>query len=268
MQFENAMPVYGMWTLTTTILTDKGNNMKRNIDLKEISDGKLYTERDMVKAGCNDCKGCFACCTGMGESIVLDPLDMYRLTCGAGLSVEELFGQYLELHVVDGLTLPNLRMAEATDQAVITEDTAQFTGETLQEHREGYCSFLNAQGRCSIHPHRPGICRIFPLGRIYENGDFKYFLQTGECKSTIHTKVKVDKWIDVDNVRANHEFLNTWHYFLNDLEAQLGNLEDMELARKLNLLLLQTFYLTPYDAQRDFYRQFRERHERFLGLMA
>lgn len=235
--------------------------MKRNVDLKEISDGKLYTERDMVKAGCNDCKGCYACCTGMGESIVLDPLDMYRLTCGAGLSVEQLFGQYLELHVVDGLTLPNLRME-------VEQTTAGLPPQSSEDAREGSCSFLNEQGRCSIHPHRPGICRIFPLGRIYQDGDFQYFLQTGECRSQIHTKVKVDKWIDVDNVRANHEFLNTWHYFLNDLEARLGNLEDMELARRLNLLLLQTFYLTPYDADRDFYIQFRERHSSFEQLLS
>lgn len=243
--------------------------MKRNVDLKEISDGRLYEEKDMVKAGCNDCKGCFACCTGMGESIVLDPLDMYRLTCGAGLSVEELFGQYLELHVVDGLTLPNLRMTVAGEQAARTMgDSTTLQGVNTREQREGRCSFLNEQGRCSIHPHRPGICRIFPLGRIYEKGDFKYFLQIGECRSSIHTKVKVEKWTDADNVRANHEFLNTWHYFLNDLEERIGNLEDMELARRLNLLLLQTFYLTPFDGTRDFYEQFRERHGGFLSLLA
>ena len=30
--------------------------MEREIDLKEISDGKLYEANDMVKAGCDDCK--------------------------------------------------------------------------------------------------------------------------------------------------------------------------------------------------------------------
>ncbi len=216
--------------------------MKRYVDIKEISDGKLYTERDMVKAGCNDCKGCYACCCGMGESIVLDPLDMYRLTCGAGLSVEELFASHLELHVVDGVTLPNLRMDVGAEER---------------------CSFLDEQGRCSIHAHRPGICRIFPLGRIYENGDFKYFLQVGECKSPIHTKVKVDKWIAADNVKANHDYLNQWHALLGSLEERLAGLTDMDLARKLNIGLLQIFYLTPYDGERDFYEQFGVRLEQF-----
>ena len=49
--------------------------MKRQVTMEEISDGKLYTSNDLVKADCGDCEGCHACCTGMGSSIVLDPLD-------------------------------------------------------------------------------------------------------------------------------------------------------------------------------------------------
>lgn len=54
--------------------------MLRNVDLSEISDGKLYDANDMVKADCKGCEGCSACCRGMGKSIVLDPLDVHRLT--------------------------------------------------------------------------------------------------------------------------------------------------------------------------------------------
>ena len=64
--------------------------MKREVDLKEISDGNLYGPNDMVKADCGDCKGCSACCQGMGESIILDPYDVYRLTKGLNLSFEAL----------------------------------------------------------------------------------------------------------------------------------------------------------------------------------
>ncbi len=35
--------------------------MRRNIRLEEISDGRLYTANDMVKADCRDCEGCSAC---------------------------------------------------------------------------------------------------------------------------------------------------------------------------------------------------------------
>lgn len=48
--------------------------MLREINLAEVSDGKLYTSRDMVKAGCDDCRGCCDCCKEMGKSVVLDPM--------------------------------------------------------------------------------------------------------------------------------------------------------------------------------------------------
>ena len=38
--------------------------MKRQVTMEEISDGKLYTSNDLVKADCGDCEGCHACCTG------------------------------------------------------------------------------------------------------------------------------------------------------------------------------------------------------------
>ena len=83
--------------------------MRREIDLKEISDGRLYTENDLVKAGCGDCQGCSACCRGMGTSIVLDPLDIFRLTTQLEMTFEQLLQKYAELNVVDGVILPNDR---------------------------------------------------------------------------------------------------------------------------------------------------------------
>lgn len=64
--------------------------MERNVTMAEISDGKLYSRDDMVKAGCDDCRGCSACCHGMGNSIVLDPYDVYRLTALRGDTLEHL----------------------------------------------------------------------------------------------------------------------------------------------------------------------------------
>ena len=85
--------------------------MKREISLEEISDGKLYGSSDMVKVGCDDCRGCSACCRGMGSSIVLDPYDVFRLETGLGLSFEGLLAEAVELNLVDGMILPNLKMS-------------------------------------------------------------------------------------------------------------------------------------------------------------
>ena len=65
--------------------------MRREQTLEEISDGKLYDSNDMVKADCHDCEGCCDCCQGMGDSVLLDPYDVYRLSAGLQKSVEQLY---------------------------------------------------------------------------------------------------------------------------------------------------------------------------------
>ena len=83
-------------------------NAKEN--LTRVSDGKLYELHDMVKVGCHDCAGCSLCCQDMGNSITLDPYDAFRLTRGLQQTFEQLLTGPVELHVEDGLILPNLKM--------------------------------------------------------------------------------------------------------------------------------------------------------------
>lgn len=210
--------------------------MERNIDINEISDGKRYGLEDMAKVECNGCKDCSACCCGMGNSIVLDPYDVYRLTTGLNCKFEELLIKKVDLNVVDGIILPNLKMEEENDS----------------------CTFLDENGRCSIHALRPGMCRIFPLGRIYENGSFQYFLQVNECKKKDRTKMKVKKWIDTPDMLKNEMFINQWHYFLKDLTNCMPDLSE-GVVKQINMYILNVFYITLYQGSRDFYEQFEER---------
>lgn len=211
--------------------------MKRETSLEEISDGKLYGCNDMVRVGCDDCRGCSACCRGMGTSIVLDPFDVFRMEAGLGLTFEDLLTETLELNLVDGLILPNLKMA----------------GE------EGACSFLNEEGRCRIHPFRPGICRLFPLGRIYEDHGFRYFNQIYECKKEPKTKVKIRKWIDTPDIGRYEMYILAWHDFLKELEERLEHDAGGDGRKQVTMYVLKSFYLQPFDKNVDFYRQFDSR---------
>lgn len=212
--------------------------MERNIDLNEISDGKRYKLNDMVKADCGNCEGCSSCCKGMGNSIVLDPFDVYRLTTGLNSKFEELLLDKLDLNVVEGIILPNLKM----------------TGEN------NGCGFLDEQERCSVHNLRPGICRIFPLGRVYENESFDYILQVNECKKKNRSKIKVKKWIDTPDVDKNQIFIIQWHYFLKEISKKLPMLSEKQV-KEVNMLILNVFFVTLYERKRDFYEQFNERME-------
>lgn len=48
---------------------------------------------------------------GWEPPVVLDPFDAYRMTAGTGKTFEALLAGPLELNVVDGIILPNLKMA-------------------------------------------------------------------------------------------------------------------------------------------------------------
>lgn len=198
--------------------------MLREINLSEISDGKLYESRDMVKTDCGGCKGCSDCCRGMGTSIVLDPLDVHHLVTALDMPFEALLSRYLELNVVDGLILPNLKMTENKDA----------------------CPFLNEEGRCHIHSVRPGFCRLFPLGRIYENGSFRYFLQVHECPKPGKSKIKLYKWLDVEDIKKYEKFINDWHYFLKEYQDYALSSDDSKMIKAVSMYILQQFYLAPY----------------------
>ncbi len=211
--------------------------MIRNCRLEDISDGRLYDINDMVKADCKDCEGCSACCRGMGSSIVLDPYDIFRLTTELDTTFEQLMAGAIELNVVDGIVLPNIKMTDKDEK----------------------CYFLNEEGRCSIHSSRPGICRLFPLGRYYENEDFKYILQVNECKKNDRTKIKVKKWIDTPNLAKNKQFILDWHRYLKTMQGRIIECKNDEIIKQISMSTLVKFYLTPYDSEKDFYEQFYSR---------
>ena len=207
--------------------------MERDIDINEISDGKRYAASDMVKIGCSDCVGCSKCCEHMDGLIVLDPYDVHRLISGLsdGFSFDRLIGKKIDFVVDRGLMLPTLKMDENT----------------------GKCVFLNENGRCSIHDIRPGICRLFPMGRLYEDGSFSYFLQKDECDYPGKTKVKLKNWINTPEINKYEKYISDWHYFTRDIQEYMKAAGDDE-AKQINSILTQMFFMTPYSE--SFYDDF------------
>ena len=220
--------------------------MEREIDMKEVSDGRLYGPRDMVKADCGGCAGCSQCCESMGSTIILDPFDVWRLTTGLGVSFEALLEDKLELNLVEGVILPNMKTSGEQEQLRLSERGGR---------------------RCSIHGLRPGFCRIFPLGRLYENHSFQYFLQVHECPKEPKSKVKVQKWIDTPDLKRNEKFIIDWHYFLKEITARLREQDGEKYQKMVDLYILKSFYQKPWEKDRDFYEQFDERLAEAKGIL-
>ncbi|MEE1040593.1 MAG: YkgJ family cysteine cluster protein [Lachnospiraceae bacterium] len=129
----------------------------------------------MVPVGCADCEGCSECCRSTADTIILDPQDMYLLSKGTGKVFTDMIEREIEIRLVDGLILPNL----------------------MEEHEgeEEHCLFLTDRGRCSIHAFRPGLCRLYPMGRYYTEGGFRYILQKNECTGRVKTDVRLSDWL-------------------------------------------------------------------------
>ncbi len=210
--------------------------MERQVDLKEISDGKFYGLNDMVKACANNCEGCSECCHGRGDTITLDPLDVFQLKNGLQMGFEQLMARGISLGVVNGIIRPSMMMTDEEDSK---------------------CVFLNSNGLCDIHGFRPGLCRLFPLGRAYEDGEIKYILLTNECVRENRTKVKVRKWIDMPDMNSYEKFLLEWHDFLKYIEAMVADAEDETFAKNLNMYVLQKFYVDNFgETLEQFYEVF------------
>lgn len=220
--------------------------MERDWNMAEVSDGRLYASKDFVKAGCEECRGCSACCHDMGSSIVLDPFDMHLLTTYLKRDFENLIGNEIELNLVDGVILPNIRMQPENAQ----------------------CGFLDAKGRCSVHAARPGICRLFPLGRIYEDHTFHYFLQVYECQKKKRTSVQIKKWLGIEHVDAYEKFIGEWHYFLKDWFNKMKESSDETLIKQMQMYILLLFYKRPYTNEgEDIYQELEARMEEAKKLL-
>lgn len=218
------------------------NKMKPVVTISEqntlatISDGRLYELEDYVKADTGGCEGCSACCCGVGELVKLTPFDTYEMTRGLGASFDDVLMDHLELRTFDKITLPYLKMLGPDER----------------------CSFLNDEGRCEIHAYRPNICRLFPLGRVYEEKDFKYFLQVDACVKPNLKRVKVEQWIGIEDYEKNRTFLIAWHNCLKALAFRFKFIRDADELKAANDYLLERFYRISVKEGKDFYAAFFE----------
>lgn len=96
---------------------------------------------DRVELSCGK-DGCPANCCTNGPPVVLNPYEIARICAGAGLSYEDLL-DIVDTDRAGGLPLVLLL-------------------------RDPSCSFWTGQG-CRVYADRPLACRLFPLGRVFEN---------------------------------------------------------------------------------------------------
>ncbi len=212
---------------------------------------RLYHANEMVKIASPKCEGCGICCRGMGDTIHLDPFDIYQITKTTGKSFQEMMEHEIELRVDRALILPNLKMNERTES----------------------CCFLDQEGKCRIHEARPGFCRLYPLGREYTDDGLSYFiLEDNGCRMTGKRAVRIRQYLGIEQYSQYEEFLIAWNrlirglqeYALTVLKQETGHVHMEDVVKvpalnRLNSLVIRTFFDMPYNTELDFYPQFQKR---------
>ena len=204
--------------------------------MNEISDGKLYCAEDMVNAGAGGCKNCSWCCEDMCDTIFLDPYDIYALCKGIGKEYKELIDEnYLEIGLNNLVSMPHIK------------------------DRGNGCGFLTENKRCSVHDFRPGICRLFPLGRYYHDDTFSYILQTRGCSAEVHDEVKVRDWLEIEDLEKYEEYVLKWHAVVKEISGFMMKPAAPGVKLKTHELFLEHFYEKSYDLSKEFLPQIYDR---------
>ena len=80
------------------------------------------------------------------------------------------------------------------------------------------------------------------------------------CPAPNKSKVKINKWLGVPNLKSYEKFLVEWHGLTKKLRKFYAeHLQEENVIKAINMKCLQAFYLTPYGD--DFYQEFGERKE-------
>jgi Fe-S-cluster containining protein len=97
------------------------------------------------------------------------------------------------------------------------------------------CPFKE-NNQCTIYLSRPLRCRLFPLGRVYENNEVMIVLPEEKCMGfNTRKKQRISEWFEEQLVnQLNEESLN-WNNFLIELKEDpvIKNKEFKEMFKKI-----------------------------------
>jgi Fe-S-cluster containining protein len=118
------------------------------------------------------CSQCLLCCRH--KKIQVNPYEVARLAANRGLPTADFIDRY-------------------------THDS----GTVLNWEEDGACVFLNSRG-CGVHPGRPLVCRLYPLGRhVQASGDesFSEIEPDQDCKGVYSDNSIITAYLESQGAR-------------------------------------------------------------------
>ena len=187
------------------------------------------------------CNACGKCCR-RHDDIILTPYDLYEIAAKLEISVEKVVYDYCDRGIGEISQLPVVMV------------------------RRGKCAFLTKDG-CILGNHKPVNCRIYPLGRGFDDDKLVYFSQPVNCGDRNSTQTVAD-WLERNGVTEENEWFTVkWYELMSKLVMFI-------YKRKFSPCELEAFQraLVPilylcYRTDRNFYEQFLDRYECLERIM-
>lgn len=162
------------------------------------------------------CGRCLGCCRF--KKIQLNPYEIARLADNRGISTTEFIARYTNT-----------------------------CGTVLQSNQDGYCVFLDDEG-CAVHPDRPLVCRLYPLGRYVHFSGVETFSQAEPekgCKGLFHENGTIKQYLDEQGA---FPFMHAADMYLDLLRGLLDVLKEQEFEHSQSETVLETVRTVTEDA--------------------
>ncbi len=150
------------------------------------------------------CEACGRCCHD--KKIQLNPYEIVRTADYLGIGTGEFLAKYMK-----------------TDEPFLK----------MQPSRA--CVFLVA-GRCTVHPARPLVCRLYPLGQHLSGEGYEHFTcvtPEESCEGRIGERSTVDRFLVMNDtesyMEASRKYLELFYRFYETMVERLQQRDDVEL---------------------------------------
>jgi len=150
------------------------------------------------------CRACGRCCSG--KVIMAGPHEILGMSRVLGITTTEF-------------------LASCTDNG----------GTTLRNGPDGRCVFVTEGGGCRVHPRRPLVCRLYPLGRSVDKDGvekFARFAKEEGCKGEFGADGTIETFLELQGVAPYIE----WSRRYGELYGRmLGLLDRLDIHSKIEV---------------------------------
>lgn len=198
------------------------------------------------------CKLCGSCCRNVADSIMLEPMDIYRLARyqrerGEPVTgTEDVLAQYSHAEwLADSIPIFLLNTVGPLD----------------------VCVFLK-EGRCSVYEARPRVCRLYPftVAPGSRGRDFQYLLCTEKPHHFADGIVTVKDWLSQNFPQDARQFVKADYEILSVLGRNIRTMGESRFKGILFQFLFYRYY--NYDLEQPFLPQFLSNSEALKSLTA